>query len=185
MLENMLAANVGAKSSRYSQSLPSSALIFIVSILSVFLSAACAHIELQPKDPQLLALEQFARGVALHLMNTDPKTYEGYQHTLTQEITPGVLNKLKERGTCPKSEADIKANLATMTNAKRGCLVEIESSSFPERATSAGFVPVEVKGKVTNQVGDSQEKPSAFDLILLIGTNKNTQKPVVTSIQFK
>lgn len=148
--------------------------------------SGCAHISLQPKDPQLIALEQFARDVSVHLMSADPKTYEQCQHALAREIVPGVLKQLKERGACAKSQAEIKSRVQAMTKANQACMVKIESADFPSKVTEAGLVPVEVKGSVITIVGNQKEKPTKFDLLFLIGTNKkDPKKLVVASIQIK
>jgi hypothetical protein len=158
----------------------------LVTTLSVFLVSGCAHISIQPKDPQLLSLEQFARDVTVHLKSLDPKNYEQYQHKLGEEITPGVLKQLKQRGECAKSPADIKAKLQAMNKANQASLVKVETADFPGKATEAGLVPVEVKGSVITIGGDGKEKPPVkFDLLYLVGTNKTNHKFVIASIQFK
>lgn len=188
MSKNFSVENAGATGSiKASKNRPDMALSLIVASICIFFGTGCSHIALQPKDTdtQLLALEHYAREVSIHLLNTDPKTYEQYQHLLTQEITPGVLNKLKERRSCASSEAEIKSAIDSAIKDKHGCQVTIISSEFPARATDSGFVPIEVKLSVLNTKGDRKDLPVNFDLILLVGVNKHTNKPVITSIQFK
>jgi hypothetical protein len=170
-----------------SQHLPKAVSLLTVSFLFVFFSSACAHIELQPgkKDTQLLSLEQFARDATVHLMSTDPKTYEHFQLELIEEITPGVLSQLKARGACAKSPAEIKARVQALSKTNTTCVVRIEGADFPAKATQNGLVPIEVHGMVLTKIGSKPEKPAKFDLVYLVGTNKSTQKPIIASIQIK
>jgi hypothetical protein len=158
----------------------------VVTTLSVLLVSGCAHISIQPKDPQLLSLEQFARDVTVHLKSLDPKSYEQYQHKLGEEISPGVLKKLKENGKCAKTPAEIKAKVQAMNKANEASLVKVETADFPGKADEHGLVPVEVKGSVITIGGDGKEKPPVkFDVLYLVGTNKINHKFVIASIQFK
>lgn len=157
-----------------------------VATLPVLLLSGCAHISIQPKDPQLLSLEQFARDVTVHLKTIDPKNYEQYQHKLGEEITPGVLKQLKQRGQCAKTPAEIKAKLQAMNKSNQASLVKVETAEFPGKATDTGLVPVEVKGSVITIGGDGKERPpEKFDVLYLVGTNKANHKFVIASIQFK
>ncbi|PWU00491.1 MAG: hypothetical protein C5B53_03965 [Candidatus Melainabacteria bacterium] len=158
----------------------------VVTTLSVVLVSGCAHISIQPKDPQLLSLEQFARDVTVHLKSVDPKNYEQYQHKLGEEITPGVLRQLRQRGDCAKSPAEIKAKVQAMNKANQAALVKIDTAEFPAKATETGLVPVEIKGSVITIGADGKERPPAkFDLLYLVGTNKVNHKFVIASIQIK
>jgi len=158
----------------------------VITTLPVLLLSGCAHISIQPKDPQLLSLEQFARDVTVHLKSVDPKNYEEYQHLLGQEISPGVLKQLKQHGACAKTPAEIKAKVQAMNKANQAALVKIETAEFPAKATDTGLVPVEVKGSVITIGADGKEKPPAkFDLLYLVGTNKANHKFVIASIQVK
>ena len=154
----------------------------VACVFSATLVSGCAHITIQPKDPQLVSIEQFARDVTTHLMSVDPKNYEQYQHSLTSEVAPGVLKQLKQRGACAKSPAEIKARVTAMNKANQAALVKIETADFPGKATDAGLVPVEVKGIVVTINAGKEVRPTKFDLLYLVGTDKNTHKLMIASI---
>jgi hypothetical protein len=153
-----------------------------VFVLSVCLLSACAHIEVQPKDPQLKSMEEFARTVTLHLMDTNSKTYESYQSKLVNEVAPGVLNQLKARGLCAKSQAEAAEHALKMS---ADSLVRIEAADFPAKATQSGLVPVEVRGRVLVPVRVKGAKPSQFHIVYLVGTNKITHQLIIASVQFQ
>jgi hypothetical protein len=169
-----------------SQNFLSKVIRVVAFVIPLVLISGCAHITIQPKDPQLISIEQFARDVTVHLMSVDPKNYEQYQHLLTVEITPGALRQLKQTGHCAKSPSEIKARVQAMNKANQASLVKIEAADFPGKATEAGLVPVEVKGTIVTISGDGKEKPPArFDLLYLVGTNKATHKYLIANVQVR
>jgi len=133
----------------------------------------CAHIDVKPKDPQLLQMQQFAEKVAGQLYDRNPATYVKSQQQLGSEIAPSTLKELKAHGLCAKNSGDAAAKAKTF---KPEGEFKIDDSSFL-KATDNGLIPVEVKG-----VTAEKEK---FDIIFLIGLNKKTNTPLIVSVSGK
>jgi hypothetical protein len=149
--------------------LPGTALM----VLGCMLLAACAHIDVKPKDPQLLQMQTFAEKVAGQIYDRNPSTYVASQQQLNSEIAPTTLKSLKTQGFFPKSAAEANAKAKTF---KPEGEFKIEDSSFL-KATDNGLIPVEVKGVAADK--------TKFDVILLIGLDKRKNAPVVVSITTK
>jgi len=156
----------------------------ILVLLGLLAMSGCSDIRLKPKDPELLTLGKFAEQVTKHLLDMNPSTYQSYQASLVEELSPDALTQLQANGHCAKSVSDaIKVAKNADKNGQR-CIIQIESTSFPAQATSHGLVPIEVKGssiKSENYIS----KGSSFDVLYFIGTNVKTKRPIVASVEIK
>jgi hypothetical protein len=148
--------------------------------MGCFILTSCAHIELQPKDPQLEKIENFAEVVVRHIYDTDPTAYLKNQAALKSEVVPSVLTELQAKSLLAKTPAEAKEKLKTFSQPGEVGGFRIENKDFSGKATEQGLVPVEVKG-VTGNVS----KPEKFDVILFIGLKPKVQTPIVGAIQFK
>jgi hypothetical protein len=157
----------------------------LIPVTSVAFLSSCAHIEVQPKDPQLKTMEDFVRIVSVHILEVDPSTYAEYQNMLTTEVAPGVLSQMKKRHLAAQSAAEVKSRVDQLTKSNESTKVQIETAEFPSRATETNLVPIEVKGEVVKTSGDTKGQPSKFDIIYLVGINKSTQLPIIASLQMK
>jgi hypothetical protein len=144
-----------------------------LTVIGCILLTACAHIDVKPKDPQLVAMQEFAEKVAGQLYDRNPSTYVQSQQQLSNEIAPTTLKELKAHGLCAKSAADATAKSKTL---KPEGEFKIENSSFL-KATDNGLIPVEVKGTAADK--------TKFDVVLLIGLNKTSKLPLVVSVTAK
>jgi len=155
----------------------------LVLLLLVTMSG-CSDIRLKPKDPELVNLGKFAEQVTKHLLDMNPTTYQKYQAALIDEVSPDALNLLKTNGHCAKSDAEAVKTASLAEKSGQRCIVQIESTSFPGKATSNGLVPIEVKGnciKSENYIS----KGSQFDVLYLVGTNIKTKHPIIASVEIK
>jgi hypothetical protein len=160
----------------------SGAIAALTAMSCITLFSSCAHIELQPKDPELQSLQKFANDVTVHLKDTSPATYEQYQSLLIEEVAPGVLNQLKAHGWCAKSAAEAKILAKTQV----ACIVNLNPTDFPAKATETGLVPVEISGNVVKAGSTTSGKKAAkFHIVYLVGTNRVTHKPIIASVQIR
>jgi hypothetical protein len=148
--------------------------------LSSLILTSCAHIEIQPKDEQLVKLEDFAKIVARHIYDNDPKAYLDNQKALKNEVTPSVLSELESKSLYSKNPAETQAKVKAFKQEGPSGGFQINSADFSGKATQEGLVPVEVKG-----VTGSLTKPEKFDVILLIGVKPKANTPIVGEIHFK
>ena len=152
--------------------------------LAIMGISGCANITIQPKDPELLALGNFADQATLHLFEANPLTYEQYQEALEQDIAPNILSQLRAKGSIAKSKEQAKQISQTMENTHQRCLIKIESTTFPQKATAQGLIPIEVQGTFVKTSNDVS-KLSKFDVLYLVGNIPKTKKPIIASIQIK
>ncbi len=152
--------------------------------LAVQIMFSCANIELQPKDPELIALGNFADQATIHLFEMNPNTYEQYQSLIEQDFAPNILSQLKARGACCKSTAEVRKTLEEMQKSNQRVLIRIQSTTFPSKATKIGLVPIEVKGSYVKSINNIS-KASNFDVLYLIGNSVTTKRPIVASIEIK
>ncbi len=152
--------------------------------LALTVLSGCANIRIQPKDPELIALGNFADQVTLHLFEMNPSTYEQYQGMLDKDLDPALLTQLRSKGSCAKSKEQVKQAVQTMTKTNSRALIHIESTTFPSTATPQGLVPIEVQGTSVKTEKDIS-RASKFDVIYMIGTNVKTKQPLVASFEIK
>jgi hypothetical protein len=148
--------------------------------LGCLILTSCAHIEIQPKDPQLEKIENFAEQFVRHVYDTDPTAYMKNQTALKTEAVPSVLTELQAKSLLAKTPAEAQAKLKTFSQPGELGGFRIENKDFSGKATPQGLVAVEVKG-VTGNVA----KPEKFDVIIYIGLKPKDQTPIVGAIQFK
>jgi len=159
--------------------------IYALIFISGMMLTSCAHIELQPKDQELLKLQSFAKSVAKHIYDNDPNTYMDSQDALREEVTPQILRQLQECSLSPKSGPEAKKKLQSMRENDGEGGLKIEWADFAGKATSSGLVPVEVKG-----VRGNATHAEKFDVILYVGYKPKTegaksQEPIIGEIEFK
>jgi hypothetical protein len=159
--------------------------IYALIYLSGIMLTSCAHIELQPKDQELVKLQDFARSVAKHIYDNDPHTYMNSQDALRKEVTPQILRQLQDRSLSPKSGPEAKQKLELMRESDGEGGVKIEWADFAGKATSSGLVPVEVKG-----VRGNATHAEKFDIVLYVGykpklPGAKSQEPLIGEIEFK
>ena len=106
------------------------------------------------KIQNLIALESFANRATAHIFEVNPYTYEEYQKSLEKEIAPNVLSSLKKQGICASSKEQIKQNIKIMSLNHKRCLVRIDSTDFPSKATAEGLIPIEVQGTCVKTFND-------------------------------
>ncbi len=152
--------------------------------LTVIALSACAKITIQPKDPELIALGNFADLATMHLFEMNPATYEQYQGALEKDIAPNILAQLRAKGTCAKSKDQVKQIAKSMEKNNQRCLIKVEETTFPEKATAQGLIPIEVQGICVKTTSDTS-KASKFDVLYLIGDNPKTKQPMVASVEIK
>jgi len=152
----------------------------------MLIMSGCSDIRLKPtaKDPELLALGKFAEQVTVHLLAMNPNTYQEYQADLVNDLAPDALAQLMTHGVCAKSASEAAKTAKTIEQTNQRCLIQIQSTSFPSRATTRGLVPVEVTGNCVKSQGYTS-KGSKFDVFYLIGTNVKTKRPIVASVEIK
>src|SRR5579871_90022 len=109
-------------------------LLLVLSELVIM--SGCADIRLKPKDPELVSLGKFAEGVTKHLLVMSPSTYVEYQTALAEELAPTALSQLIAKGQCAKSREEAVKTAKTIEQNSQRCLVQIDSTSFPGKATS-------------------------------------------------
>jgi hypothetical protein len=148
--------------------------------LSSLILTSCAHIEVQPKDEQLVKLENFARVVTKHIYDNDPSSYLSNQNSLKSEVTPPVHSELASKSLCAKTPAEAQAKLKALKQSGSESGFKIESADFSGKTTEQGLVPVEVKG-----VTGSLTKPEKFDIVLFIGFKPKSNTPVIGEINIK
>ena len=136
------------------------------------------------KTPELIALENFANKATAHILEVNPYNYEEYQKLLVKEIAPNLLSQLKKQGICASSNDQIQQNIKVMNLQHKRCLVRIDSTSFPSKATTQGLIPIEVQGTCVKTLNDIS-KASRFDLLYLVGTHVGTKEPMIASVQIK
>jgi hypothetical protein len=149
-------------------------------ILGCFILTSCAHIEIQPKDPQLEKIQNFAEQVVRHIYDTDAKAYMANQAAIKNEVTPSVLADLEAKDLVAKTPAAAKEKLKTLGQPGELGGFRIENKDFSGKATEQGLVPVEVKG-VTGAVS----KEEKFDIIVFIGMKPKENTPIVGKVIFK
>lgn len=157
--------------------------ILLAGLASLLLSA-CANITIKSKDPELLSFENFANQVTTHLLEINPNTYSSNQKALTKEVAPDVYSLLHKKGMCAGSKEQIQENLKSMNANNTRCLVRIESTDFPSKATSQGLIPIDVRGTCIKTVKEAS-KASKFDILYYVGNKTGTKEPMVASIEFK
>jgi len=160
-----------------------SSLVFCLTLIAIAISG-CANITLQPKDPELIALRNFADQATTHLFEQNPLTYEKYQNMLDRDIAPNLLVQLKAKGTCAKSKDEIKSTVKSLDKTNNRRLILVQSITFPSKTTPQNLVPIEVQGtcvKTTNDISTA----SKFDVLYLIGTNVKTKQPIIASLEIK
>jgi len=159
-------------------------ILMFSAILCLITILGCAKITIKPRDPELIALEAFANKVTSHIFEVNPYTYEEYQKSLEKEVTPDVLSLLKKHGITPMSQEQLSNNVKDMTIHHKRCLVRIDSTDFPSKATAQGLIPIEVKGTCVKTFNDVS-KATRFEVIYLIGDRPKTKDPIVASLEIK
>jgi len=149
-------------------------------ILGCFILTSCAHIEIQPKDPQLQKIENFAEQVTRHIYDNDASAYVANQAAIKTEVTPPVLAELQSKGLVAKTAAEMQAKLKTFKQPGELGGMTIDRKDFSGKATPEGLIPVEVKG-ATGPVA----KPEKFDIIIFVGMRPKDKTLIVGKIEFK
>jgi hypothetical protein len=128
-------------------------------------------------------LTQFARDVAVQLLDSSYTTYEkNTRALLAGELAPSVEQQLKEAGLLPKSAEEMQAQLQGLKQIRQVASVRIDEV-VPGDPNEQSLVPVEVRGLVavhSAQEGGPQEMP--FKLQFLLGTNAQNQQPIVARL---
>lgn len=137
-------------------------------------------------DPKKLVGQQiktdfdhFARTVTSHLLDSSYITVE--QNTtalMSGELAPSVIQQLKQVGLLPQSLEEMKAQSRTAAEERRVTAVKIDSVNIGEPNPN-GLVPVEVSGSVAIHSASGSEDPKPYRFKYLLGTHKETQKPIV------
>jgi hypothetical protein len=148
------------------------------------LLVGCSNITIKPKDPELIALENFARKVTTELFELNPSTYSEFQKSLEKDIAPDVLSQLNKKGLYANSKTQIQKNIQLMDVSHKRCLIRIDSTFFPSKATAQGLIPIEVQGSAVKTLND-MSKASKFDVLYLVGTRTGTKEPIIASIEIK
>ncbi len=154
-----------------------------LTLTSVILNS-CSNITLQPKDKELVDLENFAKKVTIELFELNPSTYSEHQKSLEKEIAPDALAKLKAKGIYADSKDKMRQNIKAMNINHKRCLISIHSADFPSQATSQGLVPIEVKGTCVRSINDIS-KASEFNVLYLVGTRAGSKDPIMASVEIK
>jgi hypothetical protein len=159
-------------------------IVLISSALTLLTLAGCSNINLKTKDPELIALQHFTKRVTAHLFELNPSSYAEFQKSLDKEIDPNVLSQLKKQGLCANSKDQIQKNIQLMDKTHKRCLIRIDSTSFPSRATAQGLIPIEVEGICVKSLNDLS-KASKFDVLYLVGRRVGTKEPMIASVEIK
>ena len=162
----------------------SSRFFMFLIVPGLVIMSGCSDIRIQPKDPELITLGKFAERVTEHLLDMNPATYQEYQASLVDDLAPSALAQLMAHGQCAKSTSEAAQTAKTIEQNSRRCIIQIESTSFPGKATSKGLVPIEVKGNCIKSQNYTS-KVSKFDVLYFVGTNVKTKRPIVASIEIK
>lgn len=129
------------------------------------------------------SMTNFAKEVSIQLLDSSYTTYErNTRALLSGELAPSVEQQLKEAGLLPKSPEEMQAQLQGLKQIRQVASVRVDDV-VPGDPNEQALVPVEVRGMVavhSAQEGGPQEMP--FKLQFLLGTNSQTQQPIVARL---
>ena len=135
-------------------------------------------------------LENFARGVATHILDTSYISYGPSTAALMSpdrgELDAPVVNLLRSQQLLPNSPAELKANIQTYTDQKRVVAVHIDKVSTGDAVTvnGASLIPIDVWSTTAVHSADEAGSPNHWHFQFLIGyRGGNTQAPLVADFK--
>jgi hypothetical protein len=135
-------------------------------------------------------LEQFARRVATHILDTSYISYGPSTAALMNpdhgELDPTVVNVLKSQQLLPNSPVELKANIQTYTDQKRVVSIKIDQVTINDAVSVNGtsLIPIDVSGIIAVHSADEAGPPSPFHFQLLVGyRGGNEQAPLVAAFK--
>lgn len=130
-------------------------------------------------------IEDFARQVAIHLVDSSYINYEDNTKKLMGgELGTAVVKKMQDSGDLPKDNLEMTATLEGLKARRQVAAVHIRDVSAGEPDAN-GLMPVTVKGEVAVNSADESgpSGPQPFNLQLLVGVNTATEEHVVADLK--
>ncbi len=136
-------------------------------------------------------LDQFARRVATHILDTSYISYGAATAALMNpdsgELDQSVVGLLRGQQLLPNSPAELKANIQTYTDQKRVVNIRIDQVVINDAVNVNGpnqqaisLIPIDVSGIIAVHSADEAGPPSHFHFQLLVGSRGgNQQLPLV------
>jgi len=136
-------------------------------------------------------LEQFARRVATHILDTSYISYGSATAALmnpdTGELDPTVVNVLRSQQLLPNSPAELKANIQTYTDQRRVVSIKIDQVTINDAVSVNGansankesLIPIDVSGIIAVHSADEAGPPSPFHFQFLVGSRAGNQEALL------